>query len=194
MEKGLILLFLCIVIPAAGLPKDLGVHGNLYPIEEVDLLAYIKEKASGVNPEEMEKRAREELNRSLDMSLNVPEAKEDRVRYVDPSITVGSPVYDHQGQIIAPAGRLNPLEGIRLTKTIVALNESQLHFIPELRQSYKNIIILLTDGNLQRASEKAEQIVYRADVNILQRLGIERVPSIVTQDGIRLKVEEIKIE
>jgi hypothetical protein len=63
--------------------------------------------------------------------------------------------------------------------------------IPELKKSYKNLLILLTDGNLPKAAEKIGQMVYRADNHILERLGIERVPSVITQEGVRLKVEEI---
>jgi len=177
--------------PVLAKPKDLGVYGNLYPIEEVDLLAYIHERGKNLNPEEVERMVREKFSRSLEVSLGVPPAKERRIRYVDPSITVSSPVYDHEGHVVAPPGKLNPLEKIQLTKTIVVLKESQLGIIPELKKTHRNLLILLTDGNLERASSIAGQMVYRADKNILDRLGVERVPSVITQDGERLKVEEV---
>jgi len=53
---------------------------------------------------------------------------------------------------------------------------------------------LLTDGNLNRASTTLGQMVYRADKGILDRLGVERVPSVITQDGERLRVEEVPIK
>ena len=174
-------------------PKDLGVYGNLYPIEEVDLLAYIQERAKQVNPEEVEKKAMGNFEQSLEVSLGVPEAKENRIRYIDPSITVSSPIYDHQGHIVAPPGKLNPLEKVNLTSTIVVIKESQIRIIPELKKAHRNLLILLTDGNLQRAAETAEQMVYRVDSHILERLGIEKVPSLITQEGVRLKVEEIPV-
>ena len=37
-------------------------------------------------------------------------------------------------------------------------------------------------------------MVYRADKGILDRLGVERVPSVITQDGERLRVEEVPIK
>jgi hypothetical protein len=179
--------------PVLAKPKDLGVYGNLYPIEEVDLLAYIHERGKNLNPEEVERSVREKFSRSLEVSLGVPLVKEKRIRYVDPSITVSSPVYDHEGHVVAPPGKLNPLEKIQLTKTIVVLKESQLGIIPELKKTHRNLLILLTYGNLERASSIAGQMVYRADKNILDRLGVERVPSVITQDGERLRVEEIPI-
>ena len=172
-------------------PKDLGVYGNLYPIEEVDLLVYIEERAKHVDQEELNKKMREDFEHSLEVSMNVPEVKELRTRYVDPSITVTSPVYDHKGHVAAPPGNINPLEKIQLTNTIVALKESQIGIIPELKKYHKNLLVLLTDGNLTRAAEKIGQMMYRADNRILDRLGVEKVPSVITQEGVRLKVEEI---
>jgi len=174
-------------------PKDLGVYGNLYPIEEVDLLAYIYERGKSVSPEEIEKRVRERFSSYLEVSLGVPEVREKRVRYVDPSITVSSPVYDHEGHVVSPPGRFNPLTRIQLTKAIVVLKESQLGIIPEIKNNHKNLLILLTDGNLKRASTTLGQMVYRADRNILERLGVEKVPSVITQEGERLRVEEIVV-
>ncbi len=174
--------------------RDLGVYGNLYPIEEVDLLAYIYERAKSISPYEVEKRVRERFNRSLEVSLGVPEVREKRVRFVDPSVTVSSPVYDDKGHIVAPLGRLNPLERISLTKTIVVLKESQLGIISEIKKTHKNLLILLTGGNLKRVSTTLGQMVYRADKHILDRLGVEKVPSVITRHGERLRVEEIEIK
>jgi len=175
-------------------PRDLGVYGNLYPIEEVDLLAYVYEKGKNLNPEELEKMVRERFSSYLEVSLGVPEVREKRVRYVDPGVTVSSPVYDHEGHVVSPPGRLNPLEKIQLTKAIVVLKESQLGIIPEIKNNHKNLLILLTDGNLNRASTTLGQMVYRADRNILDRLGVEKVPSVITQDGERLRIEEVPIK
>jgi hypothetical protein len=52
-----------------------------------------------------------------------------------------------------------------------------------------NFLILLTYGNLKRARTTLGQMVYRADRDILDRLGVERVPSVITQEGERLRVE-----
>lgn len=202
MEKrvialGIVLLAISLAVRPCTLqakPKDLGVYGNLYPIEEVDLLAYIQERAKQVDQEELNKKMREDFEHSLEVSLNVPEAKEVRTRYVDPSITVTSPVYDHKGHVIAPSGDINPLEKIQLTDTIVALKESQMGIIPELKKYHKNLLLLLTDGNLQRAAEKIGQMVYKADSHMLERLGVEKVPSVITEEGTKLRVEEIPVK
>lgn len=202
MEKrvialGIVLLGTFLIVPPCTLqakPKDLGVYGNLYPIEEVDLLAYIQERAKQVDQEELNKKMREDFEHSLEVSLNVPEVKEVRTRYVDPSITVASPVYDHKGHVVALSGNINPLDKIQLTNTIVALKESQIGIIPDLKKYHKNLLVLLTDGNLTKAAEKIGQMVYKGDSHILERLGVERVPSVITQEGTKLRVEEILVK
>lgn len=52
-------------------------------------------------------------------------------------------------------------------------------------------ILLLTDGDIRRASSLAGRMVYKATPFMLRRLQIEKVPSLVTQDGQRLRVKEM---
>ena len=54
--------------------------------------------------------------------------------------------------------------------------------------------MLLTDSDIGRASSFAEQTVYKASPFILKRLLIEKVPSIVTQEGRRLRVKEMVLK
>ena len=51
-------------------------------------------------------------------------------------------------------------------------------------------ILLLTDGDIRRASSLAGRMVYKASPFMLRRLQIEKVPSIVTQEGRKLRIEE----
>ena len=55
-------------------------------------------------------------------------------------------------------------------------------------------ILLLIDGNIRKASSLAGQAVYRASPFILRRLQIEKVPSLITQEEQKLKVEEIVLK
>lgn len=52
-------------------------------------------------------------------------------------------------------------------------------------------ILLLTDGDIRRASSLAGRMVYKATPFMLRRLQVEKVPSLVTQDGQRLRVKEM---
>ena len=72
--------------------KDLGVHGRLYEIREEDMLSYVRRKAGEIEMaalrESMERELEESWARHSFVSLGVPSATEERVRYVDPSVKV----------------------------------------------------------------------------------------------------------
>lgn len=52
-------------------------------------------------------------------------------------------------------------------------------------------VLLLTDGEIRRASSLAGQTVYKATPSMLRSLRIEKVSSLITQEGKRLKVKEM---
>ena len=76
--------------------------------------------------ESMEKKIEESYAEHSLVSLDVPSATEERVRYVDPSVVVRNPLYDHTGKMISPAGIVNPLDHVSLSKTILILKEDQI--------------------------------------------------------------------
>ena len=179
--------------------KDLGVHGKLYEIREEDMLSWVKRKAGEIDMralrESMEKKLEESYARHSSVSLDVPPATEERVRYVDPSVNIRNPLYDHTGKIIFPAGVVNPLDHVSLSKSILILREDQLErALEKITKKRGKLILLLTDGNIQKASSLAGQIVYKATPFILRRLQVEKVPSLVTQEGKKLRVKEIVLK
>ena len=179
--------------------KDLGVHGKLYEIGEEDMLSYVKRKAGEIDMralrENMEKKLEESSARHSFVSLDLPSATEEQVRYIDPSVNVRNPLYDHTGAMIFPAGVINPLDHVRLSKSILVLREEQIEMaLEEIGKRGEKPILILTDGDIQRASSLTGQIVYKANPFILKRLQIEKVPSLVEQEGRKLKVREIFLE
>ncbi len=176
--------------------KDLGVHGRLYEIREEDMLSYVRRKAGEIDMralrESMEKKLEESYAKHSFVSLDVPSATEERVRYVDPSVNVRNPLYDHTGKMIFPAGIVNPLDHVPLSKSILVLREDQVkRALEETDKRGEKPILLLTDGDIRRTSSLADQMVYKASPFMLKRFKIEKVPSIVTQEGRKLKVLEI---
>ena len=179
--------------------KDLGVHGKLYEIREEDMLSYVRRKAGEIDMralrESMERKFEESYARHSLVSLDVPSATEERVRYVDPSVNVRNPLYDHTGKMIFPAGIVNPLDHVPLSKSILVLREEQIEMaLEETDKKDENPILLLTDGDIRRASSLAGQPVYKASPFMLERLKIEKVPSLVTQEDRKLMIEEIVLK
>ena len=196
---ALTLLFLFPVIQAEASGKDLGVHGKLYEIKEESMLSYVKRKAGEIDlqalRESMEKKLEESYAEHSSVSLDVPSATEERVRYVDPSVNVRNPLYDHTGKIISPAGVVNPLDHVSLSKSILILREDQIkRALEEISKSGKKPFLILTDGDIQRASSLVGKIVYRASPFMLRRLQIEKVPSLIEQQDRKLRVKEMSLE
>ena len=143
----------------------------------------------------MEKKLEESYAEHSFVSLDVPSATEERVRYVDPSVVVRNPLYDHTGAMIFPAGVVNPLDHVPLSKSILLLREDQMkRALEETDKKGEKPILLLTDGDVRRASSLAGRTVYKASPFMLRRLWIEKVPSIVTQEGRKLRVEEMVLK
>ena len=179
--------------------KDLGVHGELYEIREEDMLSYVKRKAGEIDMralrESMEKKLEESYAEHSSVSLDVPSATEERVRYVDPSVAVRNPLYDHAGKMISPAGTVNPLDYVSLSKSILVLREEQLEMaLEEIGKRGEKTILILTDGDIKRASSLAGQVVYKASPFMLRRFQIEKVPSLIEQRGRKLRVKEMVLK
>ena len=160
------------------------------------MLSYVKRKAGEIDMQALHESISKKVEKSYaehsSVSLNVPSATEERVRYVDPSVNVRNPLYDHAGKMISPSGVVNPLDHVSLSKSILVLKEEQLEMaLEEIGKRGGKPILILTDGDIRRASSLAGQIVYKASPFVLKRLQVEKVPSIVTQEGRKLRVEEI---
>ncbi len=188
-----LLQFFPALVQASG--KDLGVHGKLYEIREEDMLSYVRRKAGEIDMlalrESMERKLEESYAQHSFVSLDVPSATEERVRYVDPSVNVRNPLYDHTGKMIFPAGIVNPLDYVPLSKSILMLREDQVkRALEETDKRGDKPILLLTDGDIRRASSLAGRMVYKASPFILKRFKIEKVPSLVEQEGRKLRIEE----
>ena len=177
--------------------KDLGVRGRLYEIKEEDMLSYVRRKAGEIDMRALRENMTGNLERAHGklsvVSLGVPPAEEERTRYVDPSVNAPNPVYDLAGKIVSPAGTVNPLEHVPLSRPILFLREDQAERLLGVIDE-KKPVLLLTDGDVRGASSLAGRMVYRANPFILERLRVEKTPSVVTQDGLKLKIREIVLE
>ena len=145
--------------------------------------------------ESMEKKFEESYAEHSLVSLDVPSATEERVRYVDPSVKVRNPLYDHTGKMISPAGIVNPLDHVSLSKSILILREDQIkRALEETSKSGEKPVLILTDGDIKRASSLAGQTVYKASPFMLRRFQIKKVPSLIEQQGKKLRVKEMFLE
>jgi conjugal transfer pilus assembly protein TraW len=191
---------------AAAGDLDLGVIGPVYPVQEPDMLraieARLREKA---RTGELARLEREGIARA-ERSLRDPKPVEDlrravktHVRYFDPSVTFAREVRGPDGQSVVPAGtRVNPLDYVALSNPLLFLDardRAQVHhavtLIAERKGRVKPVLVGGSYVELTRAWRT--RVYYDQGGVLVAKLGIRHVPSLVTQEGKRLRIEEMPL-
>lgn len=184
---------------------DLGVIGPTYPIAEPHLLQEIERRLR-------EKERSGELQRLIDearargvQSVRDPAAIElrpttaARTFYYDPSFTLDRNVVDASGRLMFPAGtRKNPLEVVSLGRRLLFFDARDPRQLSHARRLIGNdagrIKPVLTGGSYLDLMKSWRIPVYYDQAGLLtRRLGIRHVPALVSQDGLRLRIDEVAL-
>lgn len=171
--------------------------GPIYPIIEPDWLEWL--------PKQAEKRLRE---RSLTLSkdqlkqtirrqmsgLDLPDAKVPRTYFVDPAVKINQPVADHTGNIVIPAGgRINPLEYLPAFRPIVIIDGRKERHVEWLKGiiTQTRPLVLISSGDVIALNKQLDVPIYPVPKGLIERFSIERVPVLLSQEGKRIRVEEM---
>lgn len=200
---------LCLGQPITLQAKDFGVHGKIALIEEQDPIVLIQSKLKKMEERgeleqhnrELQKKTRAAIERPKPVE-GIFKVKETRVFYYDPTYTVPEDIKDHTGKIIHPKGtRFNPLETVSLSQNLLIFDgddEDQIVFTKEKlkeKLAESSVKLILVKGAPIALSEELKIPVYFDQSGLLtKKLGIHHIPALVTQEGIRLRIEEIKME
>lgn len=193
-----------LVVPGLSLAADLGTIGPVYPIQEPHLLDFIRqrlqEKERSGELKKLEEQAR---SRGLD-AVSHPEpvagvktAQTARTFYFDPTFTLDRNVIDDKGGLLFSAGtRKNPLEVVSLSKRLLffdARDKRQVTRARELIAFYQgHVKPILTGGSYLDLMQAWRTPVYYDQQGLLtHRFGITHVPAIVSQEGLRLRIDEL---
>ena len=190
--------------PAIALSQDLGVIGPVYPIAEPSLLEVILAKlreseASGALAK-LQREAQSNAKRMVEdpPAVAVTKTTQPRSFYYDPTIVVPYPVTDAEGKVIAaPGTQVNPLDTVSLSKHLLffdARDAEQLERARQLLERYHGKVkLILTGGSHLDLARKWKQAIYYDQLGILtDKLRIRQVPALVSQEGRRLRIDEIR--
>lgn len=209
MSSKALFFLLCLGSPVTLQAKDFGVRGKIAPIEEHDPIALIQSKLKTMEERGELERHNRELQKKTKTSIERPKlvegifkAKENRVFYYDPTYIVPEDLKDHQGRIIHSKGtRLNPLETVSLSQNLLFFDGDdgdQVAFAKEKlkeKLAENSLKLILVKGAPLVLSEELKVPVYFDQSGLLtKKLRIHHVPALVTQHGLRLRIEEIKME
>lgn len=172
------------------------VFGTMYEIEEPNMIALIKERLANHDWEADVERIKKGIYETKS-SVALPTAIKDVTYFVDPTITVKQNIPATEGRFIARKGqRVNPLEYMTLSKDYVIFDPSDLSqkaYVKEYlrKKPYSSLIVTQFPSNSKSMAE-LENLFKRPikELNklIVKRFELKEVPSIVSQEGMLLKV------
>jgi conjugal transfer pilus assembly protein TraW len=189
-----------------GRADNLGVIGPTYPIGEPHLLEQIRsrllDKARSGELRKLEEQARNRATESVlhpepvaGLRLNTAP----RTFYFDPSFTLAHNVVDASGAVLFPAGlRSNPLDVVSLSRHLLFFDgrdERQVAKARELMARYQGRVkpILVGGSYIELMKAWNTRVYYDQQGLLVRRLGITGVPAIVSQEGSRLRIDEVSV-
>jgi conjugal transfer pilus assembly protein TraW len=192
------------LLAAAARADSLGAIGPTYPIAEQSLLdvimARLREKERTGELKKYEELARTRATRTVLSPTPVPGLRRvdaARTFYFDPTFTLDRNVFDDTGSLLFPAGsRANPLDVIALSKHLLffdARDPRQVARATELIEIYQGKVkpILVGGSYIDLMKAWGTPVYYDQDGILVRKLGITAVPAIVSQEGTRLRIDEV---
>jgi len=191
---------------ASACAADLGVLGPTYGIAEPHLLDFIQQRLRDQERSgEFQRLMREAQARGIDAvkhpspvpGLRATESA--RSFYIDPSFTLDRHIADAQGRLLFPAGtRKNPLDVVSLSKQLLffdARDSRQVARARELMTRDEGKLKPILTGGSYLELMKAWQVPVYFDQQgtLVRRFGIRQVPALVSQEGLRLRIDEVAL-
>lgn len=204
MTRLVPLLLLCIATGTKA--QDLGQLGPVYPIREPHLLQQIEQKLrEQVDSGEMQRRQTRATARAQRWLQRPPPitglrtTQIPRSFYFDPSITLARNLLGARGELLFAAGtRLNPLDTVSLSKPLLFFDARDARQVLQARalldQHQGQLKPVLTGGAYLDLMRRWQTVIYfDQHGRLTQRLGITQVPALVSQDGLRLRIDELQV-
>jgi conjugal transfer pilus assembly protein TraW len=178
--------------------------GRVYPIVEPDLMAQIMARLREKERSGELARLREEaIERAKHRAFhpapadNVRTATAARTFYYDPSLVTEHNVTGEDGRILVPAGtRVNPLDHVSLSSYWLFFDARDARQVAQaegiIRHYEGRVKPILTQGDYPEiAKHWGRRVYYDQHGLITRKLGITQVPALVSQDGARLRIDEM---
>lgn len=187
----------------AGTGTDLGVIGQTYEITEPSMLDSIHSKLKVAEEngelakieEDIKKRFVAYANRPNGIAL--PRTKEHKVRHFDPTVRFAQSIKDQAGNVLWPAGTtVNPLDYITLSQRWIFFNADDPDQAAWARAYWKRspeqVRFILTQGAVLKLMETwGVRLYFDQGGKLVKHFGIESLPAVISQDGKRLRIDEI---
>lgn len=204
VRLGEVLALAILLLPLSSQAEDLGVIGPVYAIREPSLLDVIlaKLRAAETSGElaRLQQEASAKARRAVEQPAPVPgltRTTRPRSFIYDPSIVVPYAISDAGGKVIvAPGTRVNPLDSVSLSQRLLFIDARDASQVARAQaligQQPGRLKLILTGGSYLELMQRLRRPVYFDQGGLLTaKLGIHQVPALVSQDGKRLRIDEI---
>ena len=191
-------LILC--LPFSAFSADLGVWGDVYPVQEQSMLGLIQQRLGDMQATgELAEKQQQFKDRVIENTLRPVPVEglitdtASHTHYVDPSVTVAQDMTDDKGQVFAHQGqRINPLDTVPLASTLYFIDgddKRQMDWMAQQTPPTVNYKVILVGGNIKDVTTALNTRMYFDQQGVLsQKFALKYIPAVVSQDGKRLKV------
>ncbi|MCS6319841.1 MAG: hypothetical protein H8K05_19155 [Nitrospira sp.] len=171
-------------------------------IAERDMIDVMKERVANANWPDIQRRSGDALKRHFTKGpgLALPHVEEARVVFVDPTVEYPEDIKDPTTDtvLIKSGTKINPFDKVRWIRTLVFFDGSspaQVDWVRQYLRAHdpKFVKLIISDGDVQKVMEPLHQRVYWANPLLVSRMGVGAVPSVVSQLGRHLRVEEVEV-
>jgi len=202
---SLMLLLISLAVTASA--KDLGVRGEVFDINEQPIFEMLRERISEASEDGTIDRINEEFRDRVRKSLERPVPVEGIVKAVDysswsydPTVYAEEDYKDANGRVVVAKGHsFNPLQFTAMRGSLYFIDsdiKGQLDwaFARLDEQGGLGKIILVKGAPLEVMRERGRRVYFDQKSALSNQFEIKVVPTVVSQDGNVLKVEEIPLD
>ncbi len=163
-------------------------QGTAYEIVEPDLLQEIQQKAQQVDWQA--------LSRNMQLTqefVRLPIAQEDKSYYHTPIAVLPFEVKDKDGKILYPKGfKFNPLKYTTLPNQLIVLGYPRhLDMVSNLSSLVSpDDTLLIANMDTREFIKKTGKRAFLLTKDAAKRLGVKRLPAVISQQGDKLFIEE----
>ncbi|WP_024608559.1 TrbC family F-type conjugative pilus assembly protein [Pseudoalteromonas sp. TAB23] len=191
----------------SGETGNLGIRGPIESISEPDLIELMKDRYAKIDWEEKKQNAVNNFWKKQTFR-ELPEAHNDRIRELDPTVYISKDITTPDGTLIARKGDLiNPLNLTPFTQAIVVLDPLDKDQVKRVKEALprinkipgvKRITYIVTRldketgwDSYTKTTDTFDAPVFLLTPDVAQRFELEYVPSIITAQGKLFKIEEL---
>jgi len=174
---------------------NLGKRAPTKPVIERDLIEEMQARVGGLDMESKKKAVVENFWKKQAF-VSIPNAKEDKTFYIDPTVKVQKDIINPNGDVLAREGDvINPLQTVPIMSTYILFNATKPNQVDwAYRQmnavgSAGKVMVMTskmsrTDGweHLSSLRKRMKREVYMIPKQLVKRFSITGLPAIVTTD------------